>query len=145
MPPPSSADLPARPAPPSVVVFNDDETFLDLMQALLGDEGFEVATRRDWDDGPQFIKARRPDLIVMDIVRDLREVGWTLFDALKGDAATATIPIIVCTASHGAVERNRARLDRHGDAYMLKPFDLEEFLAVVRRQLDPDARRGAGL
>jgi CheY-like chemotaxis protein len=125
---------------PSVVVFNDDETFLDLMQALLGDEGFDVATRRDWEDGPEFIKARRPDLIVMDIVREMREVGWTLFDALKGDATTAAIPIIVCTASQGSVERNRERLIRHGDAYMLKPFDLDEFLTVVRRQLDPGER-----
>jgi CheY-like chemotaxis protein len=126
----------SEPPTPSVVVFNDDETFLDLMQALLGDEGFAVDTRRDWDDGPQFVKARRPDLIVMDIVREMREVGWTLFDALKGDATTAAIPIIVCTASHVAIERNRARLVRHGDAYMLKPFDLDEFLAVVHRQLD---------
>jgi two-component system response regulator MprA len=124
----------------SVVVFNDDEIFLELMQSLLLDEGFDVATRRDWDDGPDFVKARRPDLIVMDIVRNLREVGWTMFDSLKDDPSTAAIPVIVCTASHGTIERNQERIAQHGDAYVLKPFDLDEFLAVVRRLLEPDAR-----
>jgi len=135
---PSRPPPPARSPAPSVVVFNDDETFLDLMQALLHDEGFDVATRRDWDDGHDFVKSRRPDLIVMDIVRNLREVGWTMFDTLKDDPSTATIPVIVCTASPGTIERNQDRIAKHGDAYVLKPFDLDEFLVVVRRLLGPD-------
>ena len=136
MPTPSPSPMPS--SPPSVVVFNDDETFLDLMRALLSDEGFDVVTRRDWDDGHDLVKARRPDLIVMDIVRNLREVGWTMFDLLKNDPLTAGIPVIVCTASHGTIERNQERIAEHGDAYVLKPFDLDEFLVVVRRLLGPD-------
>ena len=126
------------PATRSVVVFNDDEMFLDLMQSLLSDEGFCVATRRDWDDGLAFVKTRRPDLVVMDIVRNLREVGWTMFDRLKSDPSTRDIPVIICTASHATIDRNRDRLVEHGDAYVLKPFDLDEFMGVVRRLLGPD-------
>ena len=122
----------------SVVVFNDDEMFLDLMQALLNDEGFRVATRRDWEDGHDFVKSRRPDLVVMDIVRNLREVGWTMFERLKADPSTRDIPVIICTASHATIDRNRDRLVEHGDAYVLKPFDLDEFMGVVRRLLGPD-------
>ena len=107
------------PATRSVVVFNDDEMFLELMQSLLHDEGFRVATRRDWDDGHAFVKTRRPDLIVMDIVRNLREVGWTMFELLKADPATRDIPVIVCTASHATIDRNRDRIAEHGDAYVL--------------------------
>ena len=125
-------------ATPSVVVFNDDEMFLELMQALLNDEGFCVATRRDWEDGHAFVKTCRPDLVVMDIVRNLREVGWTMFDRLKADPSTRDIPVIVCTASHATIDRNRDRIVEHGDAYVLKPFDLDEFLGVVRRLLGPD-------
>ncbi|MDP8921650.1 MAG: response regulator [Chloroflexota bacterium] len=127
----------------SVVVFNDDEMFLELMQSLLHDEGFCVATRRDWDDGHAFVKTRRPDLVVMDIVRNLREVGWTMFDRLKADPSTRGIPVIVCTASHATIDRNRDRLVEHGDAYVLKPFDIDEFLGVVRRLLGPDVLRVA--
>ena len=126
------------PATRSVVVFNDDEMFLELMQSLLNDEGFCVATRRDWDDAHAFVKTRRPDLVIMDIVRNLREVGWTMFDRLKADPSTRDIPVIVCTASHATIDRNRDRIVEHGDAYVLKPFDLDEFLDVVRRLLEPD-------
>ncbi len=126
------------PATRSVVVFNDDPMFLELMQSLLNDEGFSVAIRSDWEDGHAYVKTRRPDLVVMDIVRNLREVGWTMFDRLKADPSTRDIPVIVCTASHATVDRNRDRIVEHGDAYVLKPFDLDEFLAVVRRLLGPD-------
>ena len=126
------------PATRSVVVFNDDEMFLELMQSLLHDEGFRVATRRDWEDGHAFVKTNRPDLVVMDIVRNLREVGWCMFDRLKDDPSTRDIPVIVCTASHATIDRNRHRFAERGDAYVLKPFDLDEFMAVVRRLLGPD-------
>ncbi len=126
------------PATRSVVVFNDDEMFLELMQSLLHDEGFSVVTHRDWEDGHIYVKTRRPDLVVMDIVRNLREVGWVMFDRLKADPSTRDIPVIVCTASHATIDRNRDHIVEHGDAYVLKPFDLDEFLGVVRRLLGPD-------
>ena len=126
------------PAARSVVVFNDDEMFLELMQSLLNDEGFCVAIRRDWEDGHAYVKTCRPDLVVMDIVRNLREVGWTMFEHLKADPSTRDIPVIVCTASHATIDRNRERIAEHGDAYVLKPFDLDEFLGVVRHLLGPD-------
>ncbi len=124
----------------SIVVFNDDEVFLDLMESLLLDEGFSVSTRREWDDGHDYVKSRRPDLVVMDIVRNLREVGWSMFDLLKSDPSTRDIPVIVCTASRGTIERNMERLEEHGDAYVLKPFNLDEFLDVVQRLLGKDLR-----
>src|SRR5690242_12118645 len=93
----SQAPLPAG---ARLVVIDDDLTFLDLMRELLEvSEGYEVDTYTQWRDAHTFVRARAPDLVLLDLVIQGEEHGWQVLDELSADPATRAIPVIVCSAA----------------------------------------------
>jgi CheY-like chemotaxis protein len=92
-----------------------------LIQAIQGSTGLELA------------KAHQPDLILLDLhLPDMH--GSVVLDRLQADPATAAIPVIILSAD--ATDRQvRALREAGARAYLTKPLDLPEFLAVVTAHL----------
>jgi CheY-like chemotaxis protein len=66
---------------------------------------------------------RRPDLVVLDL--DLPGVsGFRLLEVLKGDPATAAVPVLVVTALDFAEAKAAARAG--ADGFLTKPFDAAD-------------------
>ena len=86
-------------------------------------------------DALSAISARRPDLIVSDIVH-IGPSGIELFDVLRADPKTASIPFVFVS---GQITRDPAlelRLFRKGaEAVIPKPFATEEFIACIKHIL----------
>ena len=61
---------------------------------------------------------------------------------LRMDAATAAVPIVVCSAAARQIEEIEAHLGEMGIGVVLKPFDVDTLLAEMRAVLD---RSGAGV
>ena len=71
-----------------------------------------------------------PDLVLLDL--DLPKVhGTEVLDELKSDDDLRRLPVIVLTSST-AEEDIRASYDRHANAYVEKPVDVDDFVAVAR-------------
>src|SRR5262249_19058698 len=86
----------------------------------------------------------RPQLILMDL--QLPGVdGYAVTRCLKGDAATATIPVVAMTAYAMPGDREKA-LAAGCDGYLTKPLDTRGFPAAVHRYLAAarEQRSGAG-
>ncbi len=79
------------------------------------------------------IRARKPDLILLDI--ELPDMdGYSVLRTLREDPATAAIPVIALSAH--AMQEELAQAKRAGfDDYITKPIDLATLLAVVQRTL----------
>jgi CheY-like chemotaxis protein len=99
-----------------------------VLRALSGREGIELARRF------------RPDLIALDL--EMPEVnGFEVVEALKDDASTAQIPIVVVTAKD-LTTKDRKRLNRHILEIVGKAeFDQGRFIGEVQRAL---SRLGGG-
>ena len=67
--------------------------------------------------------------------------GWTLLAALYTDPATTHIPALIVTAANTLIRDHAADLDRWGCGVVVKPFDLDDFLAAVRDCLEPGRGR----
>ena len=130
--PPVSADTPAH-----VLVMDDTPVILELLQELLEDEGYRVTTCRDLLDLPQ-IRAVHPDVIVQDLrFAGVQEASSQLLTAARRDPALAHIPIILCTAAMRVVQDAvmAEQLRQLRVRVVLKPFDIDELLAVLAEAL----------
>ena len=121
----------AVPTKRRILVVNDTQEILDLFREILEGEGYRVSLYsyafRDLDE----IRRVRPDLIVLDFLIGGEDHGWQLLQKLKMDKATATIPIIVCTAAIRLARELEGHLKEKGVGVVLKPFDIDDLLRVI--------------
>ena len=129
--------MPSTPAAtPRIALINDDTTFLELMRDLLEvTEGYAVQIRKEWDHAYEWVKAERPDLLILDIVMEREERGWRILELLTLDPETRPIPVIVCPAAIRSLHEHQAELDRYGVLALPKPFDLPALLEAVSTAL----------
>lgn len=118
-----------------VLLVEDDPADALLIEEALTEGGVARAIGRA-DDGIAALEYLRdaanprPDLIVLDLNMP-RMNGRELLAVLKEDAALCTIPIVVLTTSATPADVSAA-YQRHANAYVTKPVNLDDFLQSVR-------------
>lgn len=112
-----------------VLIVDDEPNLLRAVAACLSGEGYEVATARSGEEALVLIAQRLPDLIVSDI-RMPRMDGYALARHLRSNPRTDLIPIIFLTAKDESSDRI-AGIRSGVDAYLTKPFEPDELIAVI--------------
>jgi CheY-like chemotaxis protein len=123
--------------PARIAVVDDDDLFRDLMRDLLGPEGHVVVAYPAAACAYPALKADLPDLAILDVRVESPDAGWQLLELLRLDPATATLPLLVCTADALFLQAHAAGLRARGCAVLAKPFDLDELLGAVGEALAP--------
>ena len=77
-----------------ILLAEDDRFLRRAAEARLRQHGFEVLIAHDGEEALQAARAERPDLVLLDVVMP-RLQGFDVLKALKRDAVTARIPVIV--------------------------------------------------
>lgn len=111
----------------------DDSSIRDLMLYTLNASGFEAT---GFSDGTALFEAlvqHRPQLIMLDIMLP-GEDGISLLKRLRGNAATAAIPVIMATAKGTEYDKVKG-LDLGADDYLTKPFGMMEMISRVKAVL----------
>ena len=117
--------------PQLILVVEDDAAVGAVFRELLELAGFRVALLADPPAETAEVVAVGPDLIVLDLLFGRAPAGWEFLQRLKADPTAAVIPVLVCTADAALVARLGERLSAWSCAVVLKPFDVDRFLAVV--------------
>ncbi len=117
------------------ILFIEDESAL---QKTLGDflkqEGYNTVSALDGETGLKMAKTEKPDLILLDLVLPKMH-GFEVLQALKEDAGTKDIPIIILTnlESTGDVEK---ALELGATTYLVKAsYSLEEVIKKIKKAL----------
>jgi DNA-binding response OmpR family regulator len=84
-------------------------------------------------------RKHEPDLILLDLGLPAGD-GFLVMDRLKAVPALAIIPVIVVSGRSGAANRERA-LKAGAKAFLEKPVDNAELLAVIRQALGESVKR----
>ena len=114
-----------------VFVVNGDPPFLDLMRDLLQDARYNATTTNYVPPTFAQIAALQPDLLVVDLVVGV-QAGWDLLDALRDEAITHGIPIIVTSTNQVLLDRACAEQERFGSRRcIVMPFDLDHMLKTI--------------
>jgi CheY-like chemotaxis protein len=85
-----------EPAPTTVLVIDGHDESRELLARGLAREGVHVITAADWEQGLRRARDVRPDLITLDALLPESD-AWAMLRALKEDAETAHIPVIMTT------------------------------------------------
>lgn len=113
---------------PVLLVVEDDPDVGDYIMDCVSAQ-HHVLRARDGDQGLAMAREHIPDLILSDVMMPGMD-GFALCHALKGDALTSHIPVAMLTARSDQPSRLEG-ITRGADAYLVKPFDERELLAVL--------------
>ncbi len=95
----------------SVLVVDDDPSAVELLSAYLGQAGYDVLRAFGGQEGIELAQAHLPQLVVLDLL--MPDIGGIeVVEALKRDARTARIPVIIVTGKQFSDE-DRAQLNSH--------------------------------
>jgi DNA-binding response OmpR family regulator len=113
-----------------VLVIEDEPNIVEAIRFILMRDGWDVSTLSDGRLAEETIKSRRPDVVILDVMLPGRS-GLEILAALRADAATESLPVLMLTAKGQG--RDRAEAERIGASrFMSKPFSNTEILASVR-------------
>ncbi len=113
-----------------VLVVDDDPDMAALLARLLRKEGLAVDTVYDGDTALVHAMSSAPDLILLDVMMPGLS-GFEVCERLKGDEATALIPIVLVTALEDTQSRVRG-IEAGCDDFLSKPIRAEELVARVK-------------
>ncbi len=113
----------------SILLVEDDEGVRESVAECLASVGYAV---RPVANGALALDAlrtgRRPDVILVDLVMPVMD-GGELVAAVRANAALRDVPVVLMTAASAT---STAALPP-ADAYLEKPFQLDELLSIVER------------
>jgi len=118
---------------PLVLVADDDPDILDLVRYRLERSGYEVATATDGAEAVRLAGELAPALAVLDVMMPSLD-GLEATRRLRGDPATARIPVILLTAKAQDADVQEGFL-AGADDYIRKPFSPRELSARVQAVL----------
>jgi class 3 adenylate cyclase/CheY-like chemotaxis protein len=119
--------------PPLILVVDDNELNVDILETRLLDQGYQVITAGDGEQGIQAARERQPDLILMDVMMPKID-GITACKTIKTDASLPFMPVIMVTARADSRDIV-AGLEAGASDYLTKPVDHAALLARVRSML----------
>lgn len=129
---------------PRVLIVEDDPAIVEAVEKTLTmGEGFSLRRVAAADKAVGEALSSKPDLILLD-VRLPKGDGRVVLKALKANAATRDIPVIMLTGMSGEGDRV-VGLNLGADDYVCKPFGALELLAriqAVLRRTGPGAAGG---
>jgi CheY-like chemotaxis protein len=119
-----------------VLVVDDDPNVAEMLRQTLPDGDFELAAAEDGEAGLRAIEARRPDVILLDLMMPKLD-GFGVIERLRSEPELRNIPIIVISAKDLTEEESRTLKESVAFVMRKQGFDgellVEEIHSVVKK------------
>ncbi|MDC0832313.1 two-component system response regulator [Leptolyngbya valderiana BDU 20041] len=117
-----------------LLLVDDEPGLREAVQAYLADSGFTVVVATNGQEGWEKLQQEDPDLVITDIM--MPEIdGYQLLKQMREDPRFRALPVVFLTARGMTSDRIQGYQARC-DAYISKPFDPDELVAVVENLLE---------
>lgn len=123
----------------TVLIVEDNESFVEAVSIGLRREGFDVAVAMDGREALDVFDAVRPDVVLLDVMLP-RLSG---IDVCREIRSRSTVPVVMVTARDSELDAV-VGLEVGADDYVTKPFGLRELVARIRAVLRRNAGGGPG-
>ena len=115
------------------ILIVDDEPNIRLLVGSMLSQDYIVSEAADGKQGVELAKARKPDLILMDIMMPKMD-GYAACSVLKADPETKATPVVMLTGVGHELNKKLAK-QVGADGYITKPFSRMELLEAVTHLL----------
>lgn len=119
--------------PAKILVVDDTPRNVKLLADLLAVKGYDIVTAASGREALTRLAETRPDLILLDVVMPEMS-GYEVCRTIRGNEATAMLPVIMVTALDPGVERVKG-IEAGADDFLSKPINQPELLARVKSLL----------
>ncbi len=129
-----------------VLVVDDTPHNVKLLADLLAVKGYAVATAVNGEEALAKVASERPDLVLLDVMMPGLS-GYDVCRRIRGDPATALLPVVLVTSLDPQLERVKG-MEAGADDFLSKPINQAELFARVRsllrvKALQDEVRRQA--
>jgi CheY-like chemotaxis protein len=116
---------------PVILTADDDPTTTAIIRAVVTQNAMTCHVARDGREALELARTLLPDAIILDVNMPYRD-GFEVLTAVRQEATTATIPVLMLTSVQQ--ESDIVKAFRLGaDDYVAKPFNPMELLARIKR------------
>jgi DNA-binding NarL/FixJ family response regulator len=119
----------------SVLLVDDDEQYLELVSTILERAGYRISLARSGEEALALSRSKRPAVAVLDVKLPGLS-GYEVCRQLK-DAFGDGFPIVFVSGVRTETFDRAAGLLVGADDYLAKPFDVDEFMARIRKHVAP--------
>lgn len=117
----------------TVLVLEDDHNLREGLELLLEIEGYTALGTSNGITGMELIRRHKPDIVLTNFKMPGAD-GFDVLHCVRDHPETSATPIVFLTADHSPSLRERA-LGAGVDAFITKPFQIEDLIATVSRLL----------
>jgi DNA-binding response OmpR family regulator len=117
-----------------VVYIEDDHEMIDLVRLILSRRNFEVIGASGGREGLDLVRKIYPDIILLDLMMPDMD-GWDVYQQLKADESTKSIPVIVITAKAQNIDKVLGLQIAKVEDYISKPFSPKDLVDSLERVL----------
>jgi PAS domain S-box-containing protein len=110
---------------------DDDPAILDIYSLLLRAQGYQVWQAETGRGGLQLAREQHPDLVLLDVMLPDAN-GIDICREIKGDSALQDLFVVLCSGAAISPAERVDGFNAGADEYLLKPLDVNEFLARIR-------------
>lgn len=119
--------------PQQLLLVDDEPGLREAVQAYLEDSGYLVQTASNATEGWTMLQTLSPDLIITDVMMPQVD-GYQFLQQLRDDPRFQRLPVVFLTARGMTSDRIQG-YQAGCDAYLPKPFDPDELVAIVENLL----------
>jgi twitching motility two-component system response regulator PilH len=113
-----------------ILIVDDSQVDRSRLEQLLATNGFQVSTAENGEQAIASVKRAKPDAILMDVNMPGMD-GFAATRALRGDAGTKDIPVVLVTAKDQKADKAWGQM-LGAKGYITKPYSDEQILSQVR-------------
>jgi DNA-binding NarL/FixJ family response regulator len=117
-----------------LLLVDDEPALREAVKAYLENFGFAVDVATNGEEGWQMVQQNHPDLVITDVMMPGVD-GYQLLKRLREDPQFKPLPVVFLTA-RGMTSDRILGYQARCDAYLSKPFDPDELVAIVENLLE---------
>lgn len=115
-----------------ILIIEDEQDIVDIATLILEDEGYEVCSMTDFAGYENKVSDCRADLVLLDLNLG-RYHGKDICKYIKGHDSLKDTAVVLMSANK---DIQTVKEEAGADAYICKPFDLNDFIQVIGKQIN---------